>query len=760
MRCILIVTAVLVFFRVSRAADEDLARIALEGEAARTARRLTAADELAAQQKWSEAVDEYYRILTEAGDDLVPLNSRQSLQARRLCHLRLAALPAAPLQLYRNRVDSQAKQWLEHGMANRDPVLLHRLVEESFCSRYTDQALDFLGDLAFERGKFDEAEHWWRMLAMPATTSDAQQRAQRVEILNRDIGGPRSTLRTSDSHAARLIFPDPQVDLGRVRAKQIMARLFRGERAALQKELEAFRAVHSSARGQLAGQEGVYLEILQTLARRQDMLVAKATEEAWSTFGGSAARSLIVPAPPGRWAHLRPLDGPQWTVSLDTMGTASSAEGGSSGKVRAPFEAARFLAFHPVIDGGRVYVADAHRVMGYNLRDGRPILRYDLLKHVKEEPRLALQHMKPEIPAEPDSSYTLSVAGNRIYARLGAQGLGPSGKDAARDFQRAYLVCLKLQFDVTGKVERWPAIASEGTAATGPIFEGAPVVGQGRVFIAESRFAAGQSQTAIVCYGAETGKPLWHTDVCSATQDFKLEGKPRYRHHLITLAGSTLFYCSHTGAIVALDASTGRHVWGIRYPSQVRHTVFGETSPHDLAPCLYAGSRLYVAPNDSDRIFCLEPDTGATVWESGPLQVIQLLGVAKGRLICTTTTPTPCIRALDAATGQDLRYWLHPEDGSALKTFGRGVLAGDWVFWPIRSDRREGLYVLDQETGQAVLFDEKTNGNLAVGDGCLAVAGARELSVYVPKHRFSPQGREEAGHPSSARQKPVGAGGS
>jgi outer membrane protein assembly factor BamB len=732
-----------------------LSRIALEGEVPRTARRLAAADEFAAQQKWSEAVDEYYRILTEAGEDLVPLNSRQSLQVRRVCHLRLAALPAAALRLYRSRVDSQAKQWLEQGMANRDPVLLHRLVEESFCSRYTDKALDFLGDLAFERGDFDEAERWWRMLAMPATENDVERGAQSAEPPNRDRDVSRSALRAPRPRLARLVFPDPQVDLARVRAKQIMARLFRGERAALQEELEAFRTLHSSARGQLAGQEGVYLEILQTLARGQDVLVANVTEEAWSTFGGNAARSLIMPAPPGRWAQLRPLDGPQWTVPLDTAGSASTAEGGSSSKVRPPFEAARFLAFHPVIDGDRVYVADAHRIMGYDLRDGRPILHYDLLYHGKEERRPALQRPQLELPAEPDSSYTLSVAANRIYARLGAQALGSPVKDSARDFQHAYLVCLNL----TGKVERWPPVASKGTAATGPIFEGTPVVGLGRVFIAESHFAGGQSQTAIACYDAETGKPLWHADVCSVTQDFTLEAKPRYRHHLITLAGSTLFYCSHTGAIVALDASTGRHVWGVRYPSQVRQTVFGETPPHDLAPCLYAGSRLYVAPNDSERIFCLDPDTGATVWESGPLQVIHLLGVAKGRLIFTTTTPTPCIRAINAATGQDLRSWLHPEDGSALKTFGRGILAGDWVFWPIRSDRREGLFVLDQETGQPVLFDEKINGNLAVGDGCLAVAGARELSVYVPEGRFPPQRTQEAVHPSRSRPKPLGGGG-
>jgi outer membrane protein assembly factor BamB len=382
-------------------------------------------------------------------------------------------------------------------------------------------------------------------------------------------------------------------------------------------------------------------------------------------------------------------------------------------------------------------VADARRIMGYSLFDGREILRYDLARLAPENPRL-----KSDVPIEPDLSHTLSVAGNRIYARLGAQALGPPRKDSPNDAsQHTYLVCLDLQFGVSGKFESW-ALKSKGTAATGPVFEGTPVVGLGSVFIAESRFAGGLTQTEIACYDADTGKERWRTEVASVTQDFRLgEGKQRFRHHLVTLAASMLFYCSHSGAIVALDALTGRRLWAVRYPSSAPQTVFGEPLPRDLAPCLYSGCRLYVAPVDSDRIFCLDPDTGQTIWQSRPVQVVQMLGVAKGHLIVTASTPRPCIRALDAATGNDLRGWMQPADGSELKTFGRSVLAGDWVFWPVRSDYRQGVYVLDQQTGEPVLFDERVNGNLAVGSDCLAVAGSRELSVYVPQGRFLPQPR-------------------
>src|SRR5438270_11075507 len=56
--------------------DERTGLAVLPGEVANTARRIDAADKLAAQKQWSEAIDEYQRILSEAGDDLVPVSPR------------------------------------------------------------------------------------------------------------------------------------------------------------------------------------------------------------------------------------------------------------------------------------------------------------------------------------------------------------------------------------------------------------------------------------------------------------------------------------------------------------------------------------------------------------------------------------------------------------------------------------------------------------------------------------------------------------
>src|SRR6266446_4275760 len=141
----LLVGAVMALAQPQVAAESEvLSRIGLSGESPRTARRLQAVDKMMAVKQWPEAVDELQRIIAEAGDDLVPVNARHCIQARRLCQLRLASLPADALRLYRGRVDSQAKKWLEEGSAARDAVLLRRIVDESFCSQFSEQALELL----------------------------------------------------------------------------------------------------------------------------------------------------------------------------------------------------------------------------------------------------------------------------------------------------------------------------------------------------------------------------------------------------------------------------------------------------------------------------------------------------------------------------------------------------------------------------------------------------------------------------------------
>src|SRR5262249_42022444 len=152
-------------------------------------------------------------------------------------------------------------------------------------------------------------------------------------------------------------------------------------------------------------------------------------------------------------------------------------------------------------------------------------------------------------------------AGDEVYARLGTQALEPleeavrQDERGGKDREESYLVCLRLQPERGVKRLRWEA-RPKGPNQEIAVVEGAPLVADGRVYAAVTRFNGARTVTAIHCYAAdaEDAPPLrWRQDVCE-TPELKPR-EQRFRHHLLTLAGSRVVYCSHSGAVVALDAA-------------------------------------------------------------------------------------------------------------------------------------------------------------------------------------------------------------
>ena len=692
------------------ARGEDKSAVAFIGESRAATLRLAEARKRLAEHKWSEAVEELQSILNTAGNELVPIAPTHSVRAGRLCQVQLASLPAEALRLYRQRYENQARKKLEQAQTERDVSQLQKLVEEAFCTRAAEKAIDLLGDLAFERGRFEEAEEWWRLLApLPDAPRDGAIRG------------------------FALVYPDPSLDPARVQAKQLLARLFQDTDSEWMEVVGAYRQRHAKAEGTLAGRKGRYADLLQALADER-INQRHADPEDWRTFSGNSSRGRTIPAPEDILDRLSALcsGGPTWSFDLERR--SRQTEGGTSPAVNAA--QARTLAFHPVIVGQRVLVADARYVTAFDLRNGQSEEWYDVARdNGGVKPNLKL-------PAPPDLRYTLTVAGEHIYARLGAQDIGVETPVQPRHFgppllrrdTETFLACLGLRPDDKGGHFRWHI---RGIAHDNALFEGAPLVAGGLVWIASTRYHDNRCFTAIGCYSADdTSEPPlhWRCDVCE-TSDVKA-GEPRYRHHLLTLAGTQIVYCTHRGAVVALDALTGRRNWAIRYPQRQSETKEAELG--DLAPVLFAEGRLYVAPADSDTLLCLDPATGRTLWELQPLRIVHLLGVGQGRLIFTTPTG---LRGVRADNGNPI--WAVPDSGG-LTPAGRGLLIGDLVLFPTTQVRDSGaprpetmVYAIRQSDGRPA--DDPANlhrlpaGNLAYANGILAVADQQTLSVFVPQ---------------------------
>lgn len=678
-------------------AQVDLAGVILPGEARSSALQHEDFRKYAAAGRWDDALAEYNGLLARPVD-LAPLSPRYLLQARWLAHRDLALLPEEVRQRLSEQRQPAAQRALDSALSVLDATRLRRIVEEQFGTPAALKAIDTLGDLAFERGDFETAACWYRLL-LP--------------------GSPGS-----------LTLPVPLAESARTRAKVLLTRLFAhkrlGARAALSPslnvDLAAFAREHPDAAGKLAGREGKYHEILAGVAR--DRLLEAPPAEGVPTFGGSPGRFGPLPVEEYLADRLSILTRkPFLRLNLETRQSGAGPET-PFGPVNPRSHSS--MALYPALGGEHLYLADSRYLTGIDLSTGRSRELFDVSE--------AIPGLTPErtFPMPDHFRATLTLAEGHLLARFGTVPFQETSGDVR--LSPSVVVCFRPGSG--GGVTRQWMLRSEDLGDAQ--MEGAPLVHQGRVYLAATRLLGDRSITSLVCVALESvGKPtrLWTRDVCETRE--LASGKVRRLHHLLTLAGPNVVYCSHSGAIVAVDAISGQRAWAHRYRSasrEIRQALPGsEALPpvHDLSPPLFSEGMVYVAPNDCETLSCLDPWTGAIRWQRDGIQAVHLLGTWRDRLIFTTPDG---LRAVDARTGADTTGWMLPDAGR-LAPLGRGQLVGDVVLWPTL----KGVFAVRAEDGHLVdgpaHLDRVPAGNLLYQDGVLVSSGRSTLTIFKEPER-------------------------
>ncbi|MGC8642125.1 MAG: PQQ-binding-like beta-propeller repeat protein [Isosphaeraceae bacterium] len=694
----------------------------------------------ARDNQWAEAIGIYQRIIDQYGEKVAKLprevaHEKGNIEGREdfvlfvdlraFCHRSLAKLPPEARAIYRGRVDGKAERWFREGQSKRDQKLLRRVVDLTFCSSWGDEALELLGDLSFQEGRFSEALAMYRKLVLD---------------------------RPDDTFG--LIHPDPSVDLARVAAKKLLCRAASGEKLDVAAAVAEFSQRFPGASGTLAGRKEPYAQILQESLLEDHLSPPSQPDSRWPTFAGSFTRSKVV---------AEPIDvgSLQWKVPLERITAAQPGYlyGGRSmaGSAAAPQE--RLLGYHPIVLGDQVIVADSARVLAFNLNDrpgdregGGSLVIEPAWKHDPEGSSPRTHPPSPGIPR-----YTLTAVGKRIFVRMGPPTPSPSfvGMGMGRPSSPSPSYLIALDWSAQGKL-LWVQRASDLVLPDHPAdrvnrtvnFEGTPVADDHNVYVAVTDRLQ-QTATYIACFDAETGARRWvhYLGAASSEADNFLGmgfGPPvasDYGHRLLSLDGPYLYYQTNLGAVISLEAGTGAVRWVATYPRQELGRMGG--SDRDLNPAVVHDGLVIVAPSDATAIFAFDAESGRLVWKTEPVaeevHLAHLLGVAKGRLVATGDR----VLLFDVKTGTLTATW--PDSGKA-ESFGRGLLAGNRIYWPTK-DRIE---VLDQGSGlraeppiKLMEIYHNTGGNLVAGDGYLIVAQADALVVFCQNSRLIDRYREE-----------------
>lgn len=718
-----------------------------DSDMAETMLRTARANE--ADKQWAEAADIYTKVLQEFGARTIRLpdevRSEKAFleESRRWVNLReyvlalMARWPAEGRAALRERTDTQAATiWSRATDPDTAPDQarddLARLAFSYYLSSYGDKAMERLGDIAFQAGRFQESAQWYARLAR---RSDA----------------PAALPETTQIPA---VHPAPTTDNAVLEAKLALAlyaagQLSKADQVAL---VKAFSARFPQNRGSFAGRSGLIAEsLLKAMAEDQLLRVDDSSAENWPTFAGASSRNRVVGDAVGLGAR-------QWRVSIDPITTGRANfqgmqfQGGFGRRGMMPRnlpvnpnrnQGQPLLAYHPIVVGDQVIVCNDRRVMAFNLNESaRPDGSVGLLW--RQEFEVAGRPQGAMI-ASAAPRMTLTARSGRIFARMGETGVSLEFGNRMSP-SNAFLVALDLHnkgqvvWRVQGTQIPLPQPNGNDAPAMGTL-EGTPVADEKRVYCVIT-LPGHQTSNYIAALSAETGEVAWVRYLFDAPNPFDLQAammgyQANHAHHLLTLAENKLFYQSDSGAVASLDPDNGQLNWLTAYPKRDGQANPGVmmTSRRDLNPAVFAEGKIYVAPSDSPHLFALDAESGSILWKSAPLpDIVHLIGVGQGNLFATGDR----VWTLDAATGRIVRSW--PDTGSGYEIAGRGLLAGSYLYWPTANE----IHILDQKTGLrsdrgSIRLRERfqtAGGNLALGDGYLVVAGTDHLSVFTQNSKL------------------------
>lgn len=197
-------------------------------------------------------------------------------------------------------------------------------------------------------------------------------------------------------------------------------------------------------------------------------------------------------------------------------------------------------------------------------------------------------------------------------------------------------------------------------------------------------------------------------------------GPSPWRSCGICLDGGDVYVAGGGGLIFALDAQTGRFHWALRYPHD-------EIDGWNEETLIAHGRWLLAFPSDSRRCFAVDRRDGRLLWDRAADPSTQswfgrdCLGVmGAGMFVVESDNKQSRIVKYDVRTGSQL--WEQSLD----RTFGRGFLAADAVYLPLKSS----IVRLDLQTG-AILSRLTINapGLQPIGNLC---SDGRHLLVIGP----------------------------
>jgi len=294
-----------------------------------------------------------------------------------------------------------------------------------------------------------------------------------------------------------------------------------------------------------------------------------------------------------------------------------------------------------------------------------------------------------------------SSDGRHVYL---VDGLGTVRNDAvARRFGAApphnRLVALSQQRQGAVVWTVGDADGEDEPELAGVLFLGAPVCDGTRLYA----LAEIGGEIALAALQADSGRLKWWQPLAQPDLPIAQDWRRRQTGCTPSMAEGVVVCPASAGVVVAVDALTGRLLWGYRYPrasnavGQTLRFPFGRgTSPSAKqipqgwvdASATIAEGRLLLTPIDSDELLCLDLHTGKLEWAWEGKTMLFVACVRQGKVVLVGETEITALNLVDGSSVWPATRVALP---SGAKPSGRGFDASRFYYLP--TDRAEILKV-------------------------------------------------------------------
>jgi outer membrane protein assembly factor BamB len=626
----------------------------------------------------------------------------------------LAALPEAPLKLYRIKADGEAQAILAAAFTSaKREAALAEIVRRYFLSSLGDDAALELAALQLDRLDFIGAS---RLLSKvldeyPNPTVSRADLLMRLAVANARLGDIPAARRTLADLAKLSLNNNSERVRGFVEAE--VERVAAGSTApAEQREGWSMKLGGPARTGTMPNLPSAATEA--TLTELWEQNYEKLFAEDGFDIAGSGAKS----------GNRRRVN-----VIMNRFGGQATAEISSLADLASRWQEHRWRPRgEMLLDGGRLWVTAGDRVAYFEGETGKfqgrtwpSLFDMDGISQMMVQLRMqGIGDNEPRWPAEVQwfgdrVHLAMSLGPDALYVVEGQQpnDAGPAvdenarmqmmyGGGAPRRTRTNFLAAYDKQ---TGKI-KWRVGPAGNTETTkfdmgflaAPIRQAdlllVPVSDNGSIWL--YALAAEASEAG----KRDGGRVMWKTYLC----DEPAGGCNPWSPVGLAVDGGDAYVATGSGVVFAVDALSGNMRWAVRYqrtgaPSNrlARFGIQGTTDPvgWEEDTIIPLGQRLIILASDFDHLLALDRRTGEFLWESpripseGDAPADYCLGVAKGRLVVAGKN---IVRCYDTKGGR--LVWQR----ELADSFGRGALTAEAVYLPVK----DSVLHLGTEKGEII----------------------------------------------------------